>query len=92
MQTDSLYIQVQPEMIKTVRKEMAEGSDIYAIYARYRNMSVAEEAAGGDIEALTRCQFVCDLAKHMITEKAMQEQGYVKDGQDGLWKKEQENV
>ena len=87
MSNDSLYIQVQPEMIQIFKKELAEGSDVYAIYAKYKNLSVREEYGNGDIEVITRCQFICDLAKHMITEKAMLKAGYCKSEPLGLWEK-----
>lgn len=88
MSNDNLYIQIQPEMIEVFRKELRSGSSIYEIYAKYRNLSITEEHEGGDIDNITRYQFVCDLAKHMITEKAMKEQGYKKAGSLELWEKE----
>ena len=88
MRTDHLYTQVQPEMIQVFRKELAAGNDVFAIYAKYRNLSIQEEHEGGDLEMLAKYQFICDLAKHMITEKAMQEQGYRKTGDLELWEKE----
>ena len=87
MQNDNLYMAVQPEMIEVFRKELKEGNDVYSIYAKYRNLNIIEENEGGDIEMITRYQFICDLAKHMITEKAMKEQGYHKTGKLELWER-----
>mgnify|MGYP006988877805 CR=1 FL=1 len=72
-------------MIEKFREELAAGNDVYAIYAKYKNLSIREEFEGGDIDIITRCQFVCDIAKHMITEKAMILNGYKKDDRSGMW-------